>query len=301
MKKIVLILLAAVFGLSTMAQNVPAAEQRKFYYRDTDGDGFGNPLEKIAAESPPSGYVEDNTDCNDQEIDINAATVWFKDDDADGFGNHQLSFTGCTPPPGTWVMNNWDADDTKKAASIEEELVLISDARNNREEVTKWKNLVKKQNDGWLLGPSKPACLPGLVQMCHNRKLQCVTPDQVEKRLELGWIKGPCLQPVSAVNTPTAQPPFPVAVAEDEKTYVYPNPTTGEVFVRLPRTANARVEILIISANGTVIEKRAIHPGGQTERFDLRGYGIGVYLVKISRADEVEVFRVVFQRSFVQQ
>ena len=35
------------------------------FYRDSDNDGFGNPLVSQAACAQPAGYVEDNTDCDD--------------------------------------------------------------------------------------------------------------------------------------------------------------------------------------------------------------------------------------------
>ncbi|MFM7667323.1 MAG: MopE-related protein [Bacteroidota bacterium] len=41
------------------------------YYADTDGDTYGNPNSSISACSPPSGYVLNNTDCNDANASIN--------------------------------------------------------------------------------------------------------------------------------------------------------------------------------------------------------------------------------------
>ena len=290
-----------VSGLVTMAQALPGNEQKKFYYRDVDGDAYGDPAQKVLAASCPVGYVADSTDCDDNDTDTNPETIWFKDEDADGYGNRSFFYTGCIPPTGKWVMNNWDADDTKMSAYTDDELVLICNTRGDKEEFTKWKNLAKKQGEGWVPGPCGSACDPGLIQVCHNGKLHCVTHEKLSLLLERGWIKGPCLQPVSSSKSPDVQPRFPIAVADDEKTFVYPNPTNGEIFVRLPKLENGRVEIFIISANGTVVEKRAKQPGGQTERFDLSKSGAGIYLVKVMTAAEVEVFRVVFQRSFVQQ
>lgn len=40
------------------------------YYIDTDGDGFGNPLITQVACAQPSGYVLNNTDCNDGNVNV---------------------------------------------------------------------------------------------------------------------------------------------------------------------------------------------------------------------------------------
>lgn len=44
-----------------------------YYYRDFDGDGYGNPqqlLILLAGMSPPAGYVTDSTDCDDSDPEI---------------------------------------------------------------------------------------------------------------------------------------------------------------------------------------------------------------------------------------
>ncbi|MBK8081687.1 MAG: hypothetical protein IPK25_16295 [Saprospiraceae bacterium] len=52
-----------VMVVSTKVQNT--------YYADTDNDGYGDASVTTMACSPPSGYVADNTDCNDNNVLIN--------------------------------------------------------------------------------------------------------------------------------------------------------------------------------------------------------------------------------------
>lgn len=64
------------------------------YYRDADGDGFGNPNLSIKDCSIPSGYVTNNTDCNDVLATVNPNTIWYKDADNDGYTD-SVSSIGC--------------------------------------------------------------------------------------------------------------------------------------------------------------------------------------------------------------
>jgi hypothetical protein len=71
------------------------------YYRDSDGDGFGNPNNFTQlfcdVSQAPDGYVENNLDCDDGEEDINPNTIWYKDADDDGYSDGTTK-TQCTQP-----------------------------------------------------------------------------------------------------------------------------------------------------------------------------------------------------------
>jgi hypothetical protein len=80
------------------------------FYADTDGDGYGDVDNTIAACAAPSGYVADASDCNDAEASVNPDTLWYPDYDVDGFGRDELAVLSCEQPNG-YVINNLDCDD----------------------------------------------------------------------------------------------------------------------------------------------------------------------------------------------
>ena len=50
------------------------------YYRDLDGDSYGNNLDSITFCDPPVGYVIDNTDCDDSDASIHPGATEIDDD-----------------------------------------------------------------------------------------------------------------------------------------------------------------------------------------------------------------------------
>lgn len=108
------------------------------YYRDADGDGYGNPSSPTTTCMPmPAGYVADNTDCNDSNAAIHpgateicdgvdnncdgqtdegfATVTYYRDADGDGFGATGNSVTTCMPQPSGYVTDGTDCDDGNAA------------------------------------------------------------------------------------------------------------------------------------------------------------------------------------------
>ena len=99
-----------------------ACQQNHTYYRDQDGDGFGNPNQSIQSTSstPPQGYVTDNTDCDDNNAAVHNTCgqnhTYYRDADGDGFGNPNQSIQSSSPtPPAGYVTDNTDCDDNNAA------------------------------------------------------------------------------------------------------------------------------------------------------------------------------------------
>ncbi|MBU3680454.1 MAG: T9SS type A sorting domain-containing protein [Flavobacterium sp.] len=55
------------------------------YYQDNDGDGFGNAAATISAVTPPTGYVTNSTDCDDNDNLVWQSGSFYVDFDNDGY------------------------------------------------------------------------------------------------------------------------------------------------------------------------------------------------------------------------
>jgi hypothetical protein len=103
------------------------------YYADNDGDSFGDANNSIDECSQPAGYVTNNTDCNDNNVNQNVASAeicngedddcdgnidnrlefldYYADADGDGFGTGDV-ISSCTDLGAGYTDNNSDCDDT---------------------------------------------------------------------------------------------------------------------------------------------------------------------------------------------
>ncbi len=87
------------------------------YYKDSDGDGFGNPDTAREAFSQPSGYVTKNGDCDDSDAAINPGAMEICDDEMDNDcdGDSDTDDSDCPEPllrAGLFTTCSFDAEDT---------------------------------------------------------------------------------------------------------------------------------------------------------------------------------------------
>ena len=65
------------------------------YYRDSDGDTYGNANITTLSCGQSTGYVSDSSDCNDSNAAIHAIITYYRDSDGDTFGNPSITTTYC--------------------------------------------------------------------------------------------------------------------------------------------------------------------------------------------------------------
>ncbi|MEC8191990.1 MAG: putative metal-binding motif-containing protein [Myxococcota bacterium] len=120
------------------------------YYRDSDGDGYGDADTITVGCAMPVGYVANAADCADTSAAISPdgvevcngadddcdgavdetfdTAVWFRDADGDGRGDPRDARVSCYPPSGYVVASN-DCDDGD--ASVHGDMAELCDEKDN--------------------------------------------------------------------------------------------------------------------------------------------------------------------------
>ena len=100
-------------ALNSWSLVIPDQSVSPVYYADTDNDGFGDPMGDTRY-CAATGFVLNNTDCDDSDPGINPNTVWHLDSDNDNY-YVGMAVTQCSSPGAGYkstVMLGVDCDDS---------------------------------------------------------------------------------------------------------------------------------------------------------------------------------------------
>ncbi len=95
-------------------QLIPIDGGMNTYYRDADGDGWGNSSITKQAFVRPNGYVSKSGDCNDSNGSVYPRR-YYVDNDGDNAGSNQERWYCGTNVPANYVTNNSDCNDNNAA------------------------------------------------------------------------------------------------------------------------------------------------------------------------------------------
>jgi hypothetical protein len=87
-------------GPSVATVTIKDNETAPTWYRDSDGDGYGDPNDSVQSCTQPTGYIADNSDCDDTNIDIHPGATEVCDGvDNNCDGNTDEGGVCATPTP----------------------------------------------------------------------------------------------------------------------------------------------------------------------------------------------------------
>ena len=265
------------------------------WYKDADGDGYGNPAYRVKACPWPAGYIGDSTDCDDNNTTIHAPIIYYRDDDHDGFGDSYNPISVCSNvPPAGYVKNNYDCYDHEGASDPGN--VRIRMCHDGWTQCVYVKDTAEKLSLGWSLGLCPlQSCAADETLMCHNGKQECVkTTDVAAKLADTAgkWSLGPYCSgvPISKsgsgsnsarkIDKTSAEKSTPPQYSLSN----HPNPFAGTSTIKYELPFDSKVSIKVYDLAGRTVAtlvdeyKKA---GTYTVNFNARNLSSGSLFYKI--------------------
>jgi hypothetical protein len=263
---------------------------RLTFYRDADGDGFGNPLLIILACAAPVGYVTSNTDCMDNDPTISPAAVELCGNRIDDNCNGVVDEVSCAPclnatrlttsgVTATSVQFNWTAN------------------ANPAEWQVQYKTTNKGSNwlDVLLTGNKRSVIIQGLLS---NQNYQW----QIRARCGKTWTAysiSTGFKTLAIIGTATypnviTSTKKPIKEEEDLEVKVLPNPSSSYFTLVIRSSSDKTADLRIVDAVGRIVESKSGLAPNSTHRVG-HSYRPGVYIAQMMQGNKMVTVKLIKQ------